>query len=231
MTRFPRISAALLIPGILAAPAIVRGDTITISSGAAMPSANELGILVVAISSLQHGFSLTASGDYVGGQYDLYSRCFSSAECHPGRVMSLGALWSGSDFSGTATSDGLTFPLNSGGDEDSGDALARFQGTFTVPAFTGSTTTSVIAPFTFSGFVDYPYRPFDNPFPRRRDDLVGSGLATINLVWGRDAELGAWTYAGASYHFVTPEPTTLLLVAPCLVALVRRRAVTPRPPR
>jgi hypothetical protein len=234
MTRFPRISAVLLIPGILAAPAVVRGDTVTLT-GAAMSRPNELGIVDVAISSPDHRFSLTASGSYIGGQYDLYNLCVF-AECKPGRVLSLGALWSGSDFSGTATADGLTFPLASGGDEHTGDALAHFQGTWTVPPFTGTTTTSVIAPFTFTGFVDYPLgpRPGDpdappGPFPRRRDDLVGSGLTTIKLVWGRDVDLGAWTYAGARYDFApTPEPGTLLLVAPLALGLVRRHSITRR---
>ncbi|HET7160767.1 MAG TPA: hypothetical protein VFI62_17340, partial [Burkholderiales bacterium] len=66
MTRFPRISAVLLIPSILGAPAIVRGDTISITSGAAMsrtdPLFGGLSVVDVAISSPDHGFSLTAAG-------------------------------------------------------------------------------------------------------------------------------------------------------------------------
>jgi len=192
-----------------------------------------LSVVDVAISSPDHGFSLTAAGDAFGGQYDLINLCRFSAECQPGRVLSLGALWSGSDFAGTATADGLTFHLDVGGTEHSGDALARFQGTWMVPAFTGATTTTAIAPFTFTGFVDYPYNGTpgpSNPFPRRRDDLVGSGLTMINLVWlPGNASLGAWTYAGVRYEFVpTPEPGTLLLVAPLALGLVRRHSITRR---
>ena len=168
MTRFPRISAVLLIPGILAAPAIVRGDTISITSGAAMsrtdPLFGGLSVVDVAISSPDHGFSLTAAGDAFGGQYDLYNFCFEAPACMPGHVVSLGALWSGSDFSGTATADGVTFPLSMA-DIHTGDALARFEGKWTVPEFTGTTTTSVIAPFRFTGFVDYPYNAAEPDSP------------------------------------------------------------------
>jgi hypothetical protein len=222
MTRFPRISAVLLIPGILAAPAIVRGDTITITSGAAMSRTNQLYIVDVAISSPDHGFSLTAAGDAFSDEYWLYDSCHNNPGCMPGKVLSLFAWFCCSDFHGTATADGMTFRLGSG---DSGAGVI-FEGSWTVPAFTGATTTTVIAPFTFTGWVDYPYDP-PNPFPRHGDGLVGSGLTTIDLVW--HAQDSAWSLAGARYEFVpTPEPGTLLLVAPLALGLVRRHSITRR---
>ena len=236
MTQFPRLSALLLISGILAVPAVVRGDTIHITSGAAV-SRNELtGVpsdvfgVDVTIASADHGFSLAASGDFSGGRYDLYGECLFGSGCEPGHVHSLAMGWIGSDFPGTATADGLTFSVALAS-EGTGSVDAEFSGSWTAPAFTGDTTASVTAPFTFTGVVDYPGPPSDpnepDLLPRRRDTLVGSGFATINLVWGGvNAQFGAWTYAGSRYEFTaTPEPATLLLVAPLAVALVRRRSL------
>jgi hypothetical protein len=233
MARILKTSGPLLIIGILGVPAIAGADTIQIMSGAAVSRSGQLSVVDVAIASPDHGFSLAASGSAFGGEYDLYNLCRLSPACMPGNVVSLDAAWSGSDFAGTARADGLTFPLNSGGTETSGDAAVFFMGSWTVPAYTGTTTTTAIAPFTFTGFVDYPYdaRPgAPNPFPRRRDNLIGSGLTTINLAWEPgNASVGAWTLTGVRYEFVpTPEPGTLLLVAPLALGLVRRYSMTHR---
>ena len=225
MTRFPRVPGALLIVVALGISTSAHADVIRITSGTAISRDDLFGVDVM-VASPDHGFSLSASGDFAGGRYDLYAQCFLGPECMPGRVLSLAAGWSGTDFVGTATADGLTFPLCCG-DENTGAAGALFDGTWTVPAFTGNTATSVAAPFRFTGFLLYPYQPFadPNPFPRREDTLVGSGTATIDLVWqGGNAQLGAWTYAGARYEFSpVPEPSTFLLVAPFAVGVAARR--------
>jgi hypothetical protein len=227
MTHFPRISAVLLISSIVAAPAIVCADTIQITSGAATSrneltgNPNDLDVVDVTMASPEHGFSLAAAGTASGGLYDLYWKCEQNPACVPGRVASILANWSDSDFMGTATADGATFTV--GSEPLGGEAVVEFDGTFTPPPFIGATTTSVIAPFTFTGVVVYPHG-----FPRVEDTLVGSGLATINLAWrGSNAEAGAWTYTGARYEFAaTPEPATLLLVAPCALGVARWRKVT-----
>ena len=176
----------MLLVGILAAPTVARADTIRITSGAAVSRSDQLGVVDVTMASPDHGFSLAAAGDAGGGTYDLYNSCFLSPACVPGHVVSMFASWIGSDFAGTATADGLAFPLGTGGD-GIGSAEADFNGTFTPPPFTGATTISVVAPFTLS-VVDYPGPPTDpnepDLFPRSRDTLVGSGFATINLAWG-----------------------------------------------
>jgi hypothetical protein len=219
----------LLIPCILAAPTTVRGDTIRITSGALSPTSFDLAVVDIALASADHGFSLSARGVAFDGLYQLYEECFQGPLCVPGQIVGLDAGWSGSDLPGTATADGLTFEVGSA-TAVIGSVDAEFSGTWTPPPFTGVTTTSVTAPFTFTGVVDYPGPPLDdlpNPFPRRRDMLVGSGIATIKLVWEPgNAQFGAWTYAGSRYEFTTPEPATLLLVGPCAFALARWRRIT-----
>jgi hypothetical protein len=223
MTQFPRISAVLLISSILAAPAIVCADTIHITSGAATSrneltgNPNDLDVVDVTMASPEHGFSLAAVGTSTGGRYDVLSSCNQDLVCVPGRVVSIFASWGDSDFPGTATADGAAFTVGTG---FSGSAEVEFDGTFQAPPFIGTTTTSVVAPFSFTGAINYPHG-----FPRVTDKLVGSGFATIHLVWGGlNADPEAWTFTGARYEFAaTPEPATFLLVAPCAVAMARWR--------
>jgi len=236
MTRLPRISGPALLVGILALPTVARADTIRITSGAAI-SRNErtgvpedVGIVEVTIASADHGFSLAAGGDVNGGGYDLFTECVQGSGCEPETVHSLAMSWIGSDFTGTATADGLTFHLGLLS-EAAGSALVDFEGTWMTPPFTGRTTASVTAPFTFTGLVAYPAPPSDPnqpyPFPRSEDLLIGSGVARIDLAWEPNASFGAWRYTGARYEFAaTPEPATLLLVAPFALGLARWRKVT-----
>src|SRR5690348_15140866 len=135
MARILKISGPLLIIGILGVPALAGADTIQIMSGAAVARSGQLSVVDITIASPDHGFSLAASGSAIGGEYDLYNLCRLSPACMPGKVLPLNALWSGSDFSGTATADGLTFPINVGGTAHDGDALVFFMGSWTVPAF------------------------------------------------------------------------------------------------
>jgi hypothetical protein len=218
MLRFPRMSRPLLIIGILAVPGRATADVIHIMSGALASRSSNIAVVDATMASPEHGFSLRATGNFNGGVYDLYGFCVLGSACAPGQVLSLEASWLGSDFPGTATADGITVVLATAS-EFTAEALVDFKGTWTTPPFTGATTTSVVAPFAFSGLIDYP-----DAFPRRSDTLVGSGLTTIHLAWNTRAD--EWLYTGARYQFAaTPEPATLLLAAPCALGLARRWSV------
>lgn len=213
MTRVPRLSLPLLFIGILCAAPPARADVIHITSGALV---GDLFAAHVTLSSPDHGFSLSASGDRSSGTYALSDCNFN--ECLPGDTLSLRAAWNGVDFGGVATIDGSTFPLGNI-DNSTGAASVVFDGMWTAPPFTGVTTASVVAPFTFSGEIAYP-----DAFMLGPHTLAGSGVATIALEWNE--VFSSWGYAGSRYEFAdvtpTPEPGTLLLVAPFAAGLLRR---------
>ena len=188
MTRLPRIPGSVLLVGILAAPTVARADTIRITSGAAVSRSDQLGVVDVTMASPDHGFSLAAAGDAGGGTYDLYNSCFLSPACVPGHVVSMFASWIGSDFAGTATADGLAFPLGTGGD-GIGSAEADFKWHFYAPAvhrrdndIRGRSVHARQASWTIRDRP--PIRTSPNLFPRSRT-LVGSGFATIESRLGR----------------------------------------------
>lgn len=214
MNALARLSIPLLVVGIASVAAPARGDVIQVSSGTLVgdPFGAHL-----SIQSPSRGFSLSASGSRGSGTYDL-AECNAST-CNPGDTLSLAAGWNGVDFGGTVTIDGSTFLVglitNS-----TGAASAHFAGTWTAPAFTGVTTATVIAPFTFTGGLAYP-----DSFMLPEESLAGGGVASIQLEW--NPIFNSWGYTGSTYNFTstpaaTPEPTTLLLVAPFAVGLLRR---------
>ena len=209
----PRIAVALLTFGIVCAPTAVSADPIHINAGALV--ADDFGGRMIA-SSPDRGFSINAFGDAAGGIYEPVQRCNFGAECAPGAIVGLDALWSGGDFPGAATVDGTSYEL---GGFSSASVLADFTGTWIAPPFSGDTTARVQAPFTFSGRFFFP----DSP-PRAGLDLTGSGVATLDLQWG---SVASWNVRGTRYDFsasnVTPEPASLLLVASGAGILLRRR--------
>ncbi len=210
----PRIAVALLTFAIVAAAAVTSADPIHINAGALV--GDDFGARMIA-SSPDHGFSIDASGDAAGGIYEPVLRCNFDEECAPGATVSLEAMWSGSDFPGRATVDGTTYRL--GGNDDA-SVLADFTGTWIAPPFGGGTTVTVRAPFAFSGLFFYPSSP---GFPLGPLTLTGSGMATLALHWGN---FGSWHVGGRQYDFsaaATPEPATLLLLAPAVGLLVLRR--------
>jgi len=214
MTAVARLSIPLLVFGIAGIPASAGADVIQITSGAMV--GDEFGVHVT-IHSLSRGFSLTASGTRGSGSYEL-AEC-NSNECRPGDMLSLAAGWNGVDFGGTATIDGSTFLVGLI-TSTTGAAGAHFVGTWTAPPFTGATTAIVTAPFTFTGGLAYP-----DSFLLPEESLVGSGIATIRLAW--NPIFNSWGYTGSTYTFAsapaaTPEPSTLLLVAPFAAGLARR---------
>jgi hypothetical protein len=216
MSRGARLSIALLVVGIAGVAAPARADVIQVSSGSL---AGDAFGAFLSIQSVDRGLALSAAGDRAGGIYALSDCNFS--RCQPGDALSLAAGWNGSDFVGTATIDGRTFPLGMATATE-GDASAQFAGTWTAPAFTGTgaMTATIAAPFTFSGGLTYP-----DSFMRPRESFAGSGIATIQLAW--NPVLDSWGYTGSTYTFTsppaaTPEPATLFLVAPFALGLAWR---------
>ena len=214
MSAVSRLYIPLLVLGMTSVAAVAGADGIRISSGALIGDPFGARLTIVAPS---RGLSLSASGDRAGGIYALSNCNFS--ECKPGDTLDLAAGWNGVDFAVTATIDGSTFPVGLM-TNTIGAAAATFSGTWTAPAFTGAMRATVAAPFTFTGGLAYP-----DSFMLAEESLVGSGSATIRLEW--NPIFNSWGYTGSTYAFAsppapTPEPSTLLLVAPFALGLVRR---------
>jgi hypothetical protein len=214
----PRIAVVLLTFGIVYAPAWAAADPIHINAGALVGDSFAARMIA---SSPDQGFSVDAFGDAAGGIYEPVQLCNFSEACAPGAIVGLEAMWSGGDFTGGATVDGITYDL---GGFDSASVLADFTGTWTAPPFSGGTTATARAPFAFSGLFFYPSRP---GFPLGSLALTGSGMATLDLHWGN---FGSWNVRNTRYEFVSPnvspEPASLLLLASGAgVLMVRRRGV------
>ena len=222
MNRLSILPGAALLVGTLALPASARAETITITTGtlAGEPSGARI--------HLQgQGLVLDGSGDVTGGRWDLGELCRGTPDtCGPGSTASLLARWADSDFQGTATLDGRSFPVGMQ-TTTQGSALVEFSGSARLPVFTGINRITVTAPFAFNGSV---LTPLDEATGMHATVfLTGRGTATLNMIWNTTAG-GAWQFENALYQFSAsdpvPEPATMLLVGSGIAALsVRRRHV------
>jgi hypothetical protein len=217
-------AAALKITGsslcaLLLASTTVAADPIFITSGALVAS-RDTAADVFAIGT--GGFQLVGDGDFSGGRFEPYTQCFSPPECAPGSPLSLYASWSGTDFIGTVTFDGATYPMGSLS-ETTASAAVEFLGSVIAPAFDGRTVRVVSAPFTFTGVVTPPATIDQGPSRQLR----GAGTATLQLNWIDNLSGQYWLFERGVYAFepVTPvpEPGTMALLALGLSGMLARR--------
>jgi hypothetical protein len=166
----------------------------------------------------ERGFSYVARAFVQNGVWAPYSSgCYFL--CAEGPV-SLAAVWSGHDFSGTATLDGRTY-TNVGSLSGITSMFAQFSGTVDVPA-PGASPLTVVTPFTFSGF--FHHGP--------TEQLFGSGWATVMLTPTSWEGRPLWAMERVRYDFSPdpiPEPATVLLVGGAVAALGARRWRSRRP--
>lgn len=152
--------------------------------------------------------------------------------CAPGSTVSFGGTFNSPRGSGSAFVDGVAYPRI---------FVDGMTGTFTTPStqVTGTSTTTLSAPFFFSGTVNgYLIDPFtEGPSdPVFTKAFVGSGTAAARFIYA-DVEGGPFfTATDLRYDFgdaaAVPEPSTFLLgaVGATILAARRRRARRQRVP-
>jgi hypothetical protein len=215
MTRWWMMAGLFVVS--LTVPANVLADEITVDAGQLFVEINHSSLHLEGM-----GFVLDAPGSPIPPTSpDVIPACTpagAQSQCAPGQVVSMRTGSSGSDLGGFVTLNGDTFKIGSVSATQA--ASVTFDGAFTVPAFSGQRRVRVTSPFTFEGLVIPP------SFPNQAvTSLVGKGTTSVDLIW-TGAETG-WQFQQAFYNFgatqPTPEPATLLLVAPALAGLVLRR--------
>ena len=175
------------------------------------------------------GFTLQGSGTNSGGIYTPAQTCEGVLDlCTPGTPLSLAAEWSGSDFQGTATYNGVPYNVGMHLETQAG-AFVRFTGSVLVPEYTGIDLVSVFGPIDFTGSFFLPFAP---GVPQTTVRLFGRGTGRIDLSWATAAG-GGWQFRSAMYELEpgapVPEPATLLLVGSGIAAGVLRRKMRQRP--
>lgn len=222
MNRFRFLSASLLTLAIGAST--VYADTIRITSGVVAVGPGVSGTAVMAVFG-ERGFSFVSALSQFG-RVDSRA-CGQAQPCEPGSTVPVGASWSGLDLlGGVATFEGSTYP-QVGGANSPNQLAFDVTGEVVAPPFGDADFLSVTTPFTLTGLFRYGDSLTG---PSNTADLVGGGLATLNLVRGTGTFADSWVYQGVRYDFSAaatpiPEPSSLMLMgtgAAFLVGSARR---------
>jgi hypothetical protein len=216
------IAIAVVVLGLSSS---VHADpiTIVITSGILEGTGSESS-RVTGTGSSPSGFS------FVGGRAFLLGNwgpgiCMQPV-CAAGTTIDMRSSFTGQEFPGFATYNGVTYEMGRTSGPPSAMMQAMWTASLTIPIdFTGGTLT---APFTFSGAFFYPTSAGE------RVNLIGSGLFSAEMIprsgQGPSGER-LFGISEAVYTFSedalapTPEPGTWLLIGTgaALVARVRRR--------
>jgi hypothetical protein len=212
MSCLPRLGGVVLILAMFEARA--HAETIRVTG----VLTGEDGIVTAHLRSRARQFSLDGLGATLANAWSLDCR----GDCLPGERGSLRAVLSGGDFGGTVSIDGQSYRFGSQSTA-AGEAFLHFDGTWTIPQFTGRTRATVVRPFTFDGRFFYPI-VIGQPTPF--ETLEGSGRATVRLFWSPVSS--GWVLENARYQFTgspapVPEPGTMILIATGLAAVASRR--------
>ena len=179
-----RVSWSFLVIAIFAIPPSVSAQVTGGLSG------NFSGVQVE-ISDPSAGTSIRGGGSFTGGLW-APSDCLN--QCFPGRVYSLGASWSGSDFPGSVTYPGGSYPIGMGS-ATVGSGTVTFRGAWTAPEYNGTSPVIAQAPFTFTARAVPPSGQPDAPIVQ----FAGTGTAFLTLRWSRVSG-GGWIFSAATYQ-------------------------------
>ena len=129
----------------------------------------------------------------LGGRFNAFDQC-SSAECQPGRTVSISAAWSGNDLPGTGRIRGTTYP-DLGGLDGPNSLSIGLEGSVTMPPLSDGPVT-VEASFEFAGRFAFADSLED---PTQVALLAGGG--TVTLVLERFPSLDSWRITRAEFQF------------------------------
>lgn len=191
MNRLAQIVKTACVCFLLLAP-LQAADGLIVKSGSFTYQAHVGHMTLVGTSGLRLQAGVSSSG----GIMNPDNQCGFPA-CEPGTtVVSLGAFWSGLDFTGSLRLRGQEYSLGTG-DSTSANGQIRFAGSVEVPAAVGAEPIEVSAPFTVTGSLAYGQNADGSPIV---ESFSGGGTATLTF---RPAPFdpSAWEFVSAVYVF------------------------------
>ena len=206
-------ASVLVVAGCLARPA--AADPVIITSGS---------VEVQILSSLAR---MSIEGEdfrlQVGLDAFRAALALECVPCAPGSTVGFGGTLVFPRGSGTASVDGIEYPHI---------FVDGMTGTFTTPSaqVTGTSTTRLSVPFSFSGMVNgYTSDPFNGPSdPVFTKSLVGGGTASATFIYYGGEGGPFFTATDLRYDFgdtsPVPEPATVVLGGLGAAILAARRA-------